>query len=151
MWAAIGAGALVSALVMAFLLTSSRRRGMLLLVSTLLFGLVIIAFALSRNSRLSMFCLMLVGGGMVSITTTINTLLQTLVRDEMRGRVMSMYSLSFLGIPPVGSLLIGSIAGLVGNRLGFNGAQLALAMGGAVIVLVAGYVIVAVPRMRELE
>jgi MFS family permease len=151
MWAAIGAGALISALAMAFFLTSSRKRGKMLLISTLLFGLVIIAFALSRNSALSMFCLMLVGGGMVSITTTINTLLQTLVRDEMRGRVMSMYSLSFLGMPPVGSLLIGSIADLAGNRLGFHGAQLALALGGAVIVLVAGFVIVAVPRIRELE
>lgn len=151
MWASIGVGALISALVMAYVLSNSRSRGKLLVIATLSFGLVVIAFALSRNAKLSMFCLMLVGGGMVSITTTVNTLLQTLVRDEMRGRVMSMYSLSFMGIPPIGSLLIGLIAGLVGDRMGFNGAQLALAMGGAVIVLVASYVIVAVPRLRELE
>lgn len=151
MWAAIGAGALISALMMAFLLTNFRRRGRLLLAATLLFGLVVIAFALSRNPTLSMFCLMLVGGGMVSVTITINTLLQTLVRDEMRGRVMSMYTLTILGIPPIGSLLIGSLAGLIGGWAGFNGAQLALALGGAVIVLFAVFVILAVPRMRELE
>ena len=151
MWASIGAGALLTALVMAFLLTNYRRRGKLLMAATLLFGLVVVAFALSRSARLSMFCLMLVGGGMVSITTTVNTLLQTLVRDEMRGRVMSMYSLSFLGVPPIGSMLIGLMADLIGNRLGFNGAQLALALGGGVIVVFAVFVIVAVPRVRQLE
>jgi MFS family permease len=151
MWAAIGGGALFSALGMAYLLTNSRQRGRLLLGATLLFGVVIIAFALSRNTTLSMFCLMLVGGGMVSVTTTINTLLQTLIRDEMRGRVMSMYSLSFLGMPPIGSLLIGAVADIFGNRMGFHGAQWALALGGIVIVLSASFVILAVPRMRELE
>ncbi len=151
MWASIGAGALVSALIMAFLLTNYRKRGKLLLIANILFGLVVIAFALSRSASISMFCLMLVGGGMVSITTTVNTLLQTLVRDEMRGRVMSMYSLSFIGMPPIGSLLIGSVAGLIGDRMGFHGAQLALAMGGAVIVMFAAFVLVAVPRVRQLE
>jgi MFS family permease len=126
LWAAMGVGALLSALAMA-------------------------AFALSRNFALSCIFLALVGAGMVCITTTINTLLQMLVQDEMRGRVMSMYALAFIGLPPVGGLLIGALADLIGWRWGHHGAQWAMAAGGAVIVLFAIGVTLAVPRVKELE
>ncbi len=151
LWAATGGGALVSALVMAYSLSNSRRRGRWLLVGNLFFGLATIAFALSRRLPLSCLCLMLVGGGMVWITTTVNTLLQMLVRDEMRGRVMSMYALAFLGLPPLGGLLIGAAADLLGARAGLLGVQWALALGGALIAIFAAVVAVAVPRVRELE
>ena len=151
LWASTGAGALVSALVMAYSLSNSRRRGRLLLAGNVFFGLAVIAFALSRNLALSCLCLLLVGGGMVWITTTVNTLLQMLVRDEMRGRVMSMYALAFLGLPPVGGLLIGALAEAIGARGGHHGAQWALALGGGIIASFAVGLIVAVPRLRELE
>jgi MFS family permease len=151
LWASTGAGALVSALVMAYSLSNSRRRGRMLLAGNVFFGLAVIAFALSRNLALSCFCLLLVGGGMVWITTTVNTLLQMLVRDEMRGRVMSMYALAFLGLPPVGGLLIGALADVIGAGWGRHGAQWALAMGGGIIASFAIGLIVAVPRLRELE
>jgi len=151
LWAATGVGALVSALVMAYSLSNSRHRGRLLLIGNIFFGLAVVAFALSRNFALSCFFLALVGGGMVSITTTVNTLLQTLVRDEMRGRVMSMYALAFIGLPPVGSLLIGLLADVIGWRGGHHGAQWALAAGGAVIVLFAIGVTLIVPRVKDLE
>ena len=151
LWAGTGSGAVISAILMAFTLTTSRRRGRLLLIGTGLFGLAVIAFALSRSFTLSFFCLMLVGGGMVSITTTVNTLLQTLVRDAMRGRVMSFYSVAFLGFPPLGSLITGALAGIIGNRFGHHGVQLALGLGGLLIALMAIIVTFAVPRLRELE
>ena len=151
LWAATGAGALTSALLMAYSLSNSSRRGRLLLGGNVFFGLAVVAFALSRNFVLSCLCLALVGGGMVSITTTVNTLLQTLVRDEMRGRVMSMYGLAFIGLPPVGGLLIGLMADVIGWRWGHHGAQWALAAGGAMIVLFAIGVALAVPRVKELE
>jgi MFS family permease len=151
LWAATGAGALLSALLMAYSLSNSSRRGRLLLAGNVFFGLAVVAFALSRNLALSCLCLALVGGGMVSITTTVNTLLQTLVRDEMRGRVMSMYGLAFIGLPPVGGLLIGLMADVIGWRWGHHGAQWALAAGGAMIVLSAIGVALAVPRVKELE
>jgi len=88
---------------------------------------------------------------MVSVTTNTNNLLQTLVRDEMRGRVMSMYSLIFLGLPPLGGLLIGAVAELIGDARGYHGAQLALAMSGVVVLLFAVVVALAVPRLRALE
>jgi MFS family permease len=151
LWAATGVGALISALAMAYSLSNSRRRGRLLLVGNVFFGLAVVAFALSRNLALSCFCLALVGGGMVSITTTVNTLLQMLVQDEMRGRVMSMYALAFVGLPPVGGLLIGTAADLIGRRWGYHGAQWALALGGALIVVFAAAVALIVPRVKELE
>jgi len=151
LWAATGVGALASALVMAYSLSNSRHRGRLLLIGNIFFGLAVVAFALSRDFALSCFCLALVGGGMVCITTTVNTLLQTLVRDEMRGRVMSMYALAFVGLPPVGSLLIGSLSDVIGWRWGRHGAQWALAGGGSMIVLFAIGVMLIVPRVKELE
>jgi len=151
LWAAMGVGALVSALLMAYNLSNSRHRGRLLLAGNVFFGVALIAFALSRNFALSCFSLALVGAGMVSVTTTVNTLLQTLVQDEMRGRVMSMYALAFIGLPPVGGLLIGALADLIGWRSGHHGAQWALATGGAVIALFAIGVMLIVPRVRELE
>jgi MFS family permease len=151
LWAAMGVGALLSALAMAYSLSNSRRRGRLLLAGNIFFGLAVAAFALSRNFALSCLFLALVGAGMVCITTTVNTLLQILVQDEMRGRVMSMYALAFIGLPPVGGLLIGALADLIGWRWGYHGAQWAMAAGGAVIVLFAVGVTLAVPRVKELE
>ncbi|MCI0391238.1 MAG: MFS transporter [Acidobacteria bacterium] len=151
LWAAMGVGALLSALLMAYKLSNSGRRGRLLLFGNVFFGLAVAAFAMSRNFALSCLYLAMVGAGMVSITTTVNTLLQTLVQDEMRGRVMSMYALAFIGLPPVGGLLIGALADLIGWRLGHHGAQWALAAGGSVIVLFAIGVMLVVPRVKELE
>jgi MFS family permease len=151
LWAAMGAGALPSALVMAYSLSNSRRRGRLLLAGNVIFGLALAAFALSRDFALSCFLLALVGAGMVSITTTVNTLLQNLAQDEMRGRVMSMYALAYIGLQPVGGLLIGALADLIGWRWGRHGAQWALAAGGAVIILFAIRVAMVAPRVKELE
>jgi MFS family permease len=151
LWAAMGVGALLSALIMAYSLSNSRRRGRLLLAGNIFFGLAVAGFALSSNFTFSCFFLALVGAGMVSITTTVNTLLQMLVQDEMRGRVMSMYALAFIGLPPVGGLLIGALADLIGWRWGHHGAQWALAIGGVVIVLFAIGVTMIVPRIKELE
>jgi MFS family permease len=148
--AATGAGAVVSALAVAFV-GVRRNRGKFLLGATAAFGAMVIVFALSNSLLLSLACLSLVGGLMVAITTTVNTLLQTLVRDEMRGRVMSMYALAFIGLPPVGSLLVGALADVVGARRGHHGMQLALAAGGAVIVLFVAGLFVTGARLKELD
>jgi MFS family permease len=148
--AATGVGAVLSALSQTFL-SNYRRRGLVLLVGAMTFGAATIAFALSRQYLPSLFFLAALGGAMVSVTTNTNNLLQTLVRDEMRGRVMSMYSLIFLGLPPLGGLLIGAAADWMGTAGGFHGAQWALALSGGVVVVFAAVVTVAVPRLRALE
>jgi MFS family permease len=106
---------------------------------------------MSRSFALSLVCLMMSGAAMVSVTTTTNNLLQTLVTDEMRGRVMSMYTFSFLGLPPLGSLLVGALADLIGPHWNYHGAQIALAVSGAVVLIFAVCVTLAVPRLRALE
>ena len=151
LWVAIGVGALLSALVMAYSLSHSRRRGRLLLAANVFFGLAVTGFALSRDFTHSCLFLALAGAGMVSVTTTEDTLLQILVQDEMRGRVMSMCSLAFAVLQPAGCLLIGALADLIGWRWGYHGAQLALAAGGAVIVLFAIRAMLVAPRVKELE
>src|SRR5262249_4280213 len=130
--AATGVGAVASALLQAFL-GNHRRRGKMLLAGTMLFGAAVTGFALSRSLALSLLCSVMAGVAMVSVTATTNNLLQTLVTDEMRGRVMSMYTFSFLGLPPLGSLLIGALADLIGSRGRYHGAQLALAVSGMVV------------------
>jgi MFS family permease len=148
--AATGVGAVASALAQTYL-SNYQRRGLVLLVGAMAFGVVTIAFALSRQYGPSLVFLAALGGAMVSVTTNTNNLLQTLVRDEMRGRVMSMYSLIFLGLPPLGGLLIGAAADWMGTAGSFHGAQWALALSGGVVVVFAAVVTVAVPRLRALE
>jgi len=65
--------------------------------------------------------------------------------------VMSFYSLTFLGFAPIGSLLLGTSADLVGTRRGFNGTQLALAASGLVIIVFGTYMLLTKPRIRALK
>jgi MFS family permease len=148
--AATGVGALTSAMSQTFL-SNFQRRGLVLLAGAMAFGAATIAFALSRQYAPSLLFLAAIGGAMVSVTANTNNLLQTLVRDQMRGRVMSMYSLIFLGLPPLGGLLIGAAADWIGPAGGFHGAQLALALSGGVVLIFALVVAIAVPRLRALE
>ena len=84
--------------------------GSLLTYSGLVFGAGLIAFALSRNAWLSLLILVPTGFAMMFHLAASNTLLQTIVDEDKRGRVMSLYAMAFLGTAPVGSLLAGGIA-----------------------------------------
>ena len=70
----------------------------------------IIAFTFSRSFYFSGALLVLIGYCMISMIATINSMLQHLAEDYMRGRVMSIYSTAFLGLPPIGCLIAGSLA-----------------------------------------
>jgi MFS family permease len=109
-----GAGALVGALLLAYL-GDFRRKGLFLLGSLLSGGTCITALgAASAGAALPL--LFGTGLSMVCLFALGNTLLQQLVRDEMRGRVMSMWLLSFIGTMPVGSFLSGAAADRFGPR-----------------------------------
>jgi MFS family permease len=85
-------------------------------VATLLLGPGLIAFAYSRSFWLSMVLMLVTGfGTMVQMAGT-NTVLQTIVDEHKRGRVMSLYTMSFLGIAPFGSLLAGGWRGYSAHR-----------------------------------
>lgn len=117
-----GAGALIGALYLASRDTV-RGLGTVIARSAMLFGFTLLVFGVSRNLLLS--CAMLVAGGfgLMLTTASINTVLQTLVGEEMRGRVMSLYTMAFMGMMPIGSLAGGAVA----SRLG---APAAVVLGG---------------------
>ncbi len=77
-------------------------------------GVGLIFFSISRNLVFSMFLLVIVGFGMVAQAAASNTIIQTIVDDDKRGRVMSFFAMSFLGTMPFGSLLAGCLASWIG-------------------------------------
>ncbi len=110
---ASGFGALVGALFLA-----SRRSvlgmGRLIALMSGTFGVGIIAFALSRVFLFSIVMMLVTGFGMMVLTVSSNTILQTIVDDDKRGRVMSFFAVSFMGVAPFGSLFAGSLASRIG-------------------------------------
>ena len=81
------------------------------------FGVSLVLFSLSRNLRLSEVLLVLVGFAMMVEMGSSNTLIQSMVPDRLRGRVMSVYSMMFMGMAPIGSLLAGAAADRFGPQL----------------------------------
>jgi MFS family permease len=107
-----GAGAFLGAITIAWL-THVRRRGLFVVRASAGFYASIIAFTFSRNFYLSGLLLMVAGYCMIISVATINSLLQHLAADHMRGRVMSIYSTAFLGLPPIGCLIAGSLTRVI--------------------------------------
>ena len=138
-----GAGAFMGALLVAYL-GDFRRKGWLVLGGSIAFGVFIANFALSAQLILSLVFLFGVGFSLVVCVATINTLLQKLVTDQMRGRVMSMFILSFLGTMPIGNI----VAGAASNHFG---PQHTLAAGGIIVSVVATGVAIFNKRLRDLH
>lgn len=88
--------------------------GRVIAAAAALFGCGLIAFSLSRSLPLSMALMVFTGAGFVVQLASSNTILQTIVREEMRGRVMAFYAMAFMGTAPFGSLLAGGLASRVG-------------------------------------
>jgi len=106
---ASGVGALASAISLA-LRRTVRGLTTMIQISAALFGLGLICFGLSRFLPLSMFLMLIVGFGMMQGLAASNTVIQTLVPEDKRGRVMSYYTMAFVGMAPFGSLLAGALA-----------------------------------------
>lgn len=138
-----GAGALCGALALAFL-GNFRHKGWSILGGAFFFALCLIGFSLSTDLIVSLVYIFGMGFSIVACVAVINTSLQQLVTDEMRGRVMSMFILSFVGTMPIGSL----IAGAAAQRFG---APHTLATGGIVIAVFIAVVAVSNRRIRELH
>jgi len=110
---AVGVGSLISALSLVIRRTV---RGLLKIIpiGAAVFGLGLVGFGLSRALWLSILLMFVTGYGMMQGVTTSNTILQTLVDEKMRGRVMSYYTMAFVGMAPFGSLLAGALAHAIG-------------------------------------
>lgn len=110
---ASGAGALLAALWLASL-RSIARLGRAMLAASAGFGAALIAFGLSRAAWLSCVFLVGAGFGFMLLMASSNTIIQTIVDEDKRGRVMSFLMLAMLGTAPLGSLAVGAVA----DRLG---------------------------------
>lgn len=110
---AVGAGALIGALYLA-----SRKTviglGQIISFSTITFGIAIIIAAYSRAEWLSILSLFFSGLAMITAIASINTLIQTLADEDKRGRVMSFYAMALMGMNPIGNLLAGTTATIIG-------------------------------------
>jgi len=102
---------------------SPKDLGPVIMRGLVLFGLSLAGLALSASFRLSCGLMGLAGWSAINILAGVNALLQELSSDAFRGRVMSFYSMTFIGLAPVGSFLVGSLA----SRLGVSGTVLAQA------------------------
>ena len=112
----LGAGALVGAFYLASR-KSIRSLPKIMLVSSILFGIGLFVFSLSSNTAVSLGVIFITGFGMIVQFAATNTLLQHIVDEDKRGRVVALYGLSFMGITPLGSLLLGSISPTIGVQL----------------------------------
>lgn len=137
-----GGGAFFGALLVTYL-GDFQRKGWFVLSGAILFGLCIMGFALSNRLMFSLFFLFGLGFAIVVSVALTNTLLQKLVTDEMRGRVMSMFILSFMGTVPIANIAAGSASTHFGP-------QHTLAVGGLVVTVVATSVSIFNKRLREL-
>jgi MFS family permease len=118
------------------------RRGRLLTAGTLAFPLLLAGFSFTRALPASLAVLLAVGAANITINSLANSLVQSWTPDEVRGRVMSIYNLFFMGFMPLGSLLAGAIA----ERAG---APLAVLVGAGGTLACAAAIAIAVPSLRK--
>jgi MFS family permease len=137
----MGVGALISALTLA---ARKSVRGLLRMIpiAAAVFGLGLVGFGLSRVTWLSMIAVMVAGAGMMQGMAGSNTIIQTIVTEDKRGRVMSYYTMAFVGMAPFGSLLAGSMAHAIG-------APWTVILNGSVVLLGAGWFYTRLPALRR--
>jgi MFS family permease len=139
---ATGGGALCGAVYLAHRKTVAGLERVIPLM-TGLFSLGLIGFALSRHEWLSLLLLLVTGFGLMVQMASSNSILQTIVDDDKRGRVMSFYVMGVMGTTPIGSLL----AGIVADRLG---APATLLIGGSCCLAGALLFMRKLPAIREI-
>jgi len=139
---ASGVGALAGALYLA-----GRRSvlglGRVMMTSTIAFGVGLTASSFSHSLWLSLLVLPVVGAGMMITMAATNTIIQTVVQEELRGRVMAFYAMAFLGTAPIGSL----IAGVAADQIG---AQRTILFGGLACIVAGIWFAFRLPLLREL-
>ncbi|MBV8138110.1 MAG: MFS transporter [Deltaproteobacteria bacterium] len=115
--AAQGFGAVVSAIVMNSRSGEARVLRQNLVIGLFLLAAAILVFGVSRWMALSLLAQALIGAGLINHMVTTNTMLQMFVADQLRGRVMSIYTLSFIGTAPLGSLGVGFVGEHLSPRI----------------------------------
>lgn len=137
-----GMGAVTGAIYLATR-KSVKGLGSIIPIATGLFGAGLIALSLSRVFWLSLPLMLLTGFGMMIQMASNNTILQTIVDDDKRGRVMSLFTMSFFGMAPFGNLMAGGLA----NRIGAPGTLLFI----GIICIIASLVFTSKVSMLKSE
>jgi len=117
--------------------------GRVMMYATVTFGSALIAFSLTRTLWLALLVLPIVGAGFMVQLAATNTVLQTLVDDKLRGRVMAFYTMAFFGTAPIGSLL----AGVAADRIG---SQWTIGIGGVVSLAAGLWLASRLPALRAI-
>jgi len=138
-----GLGALTSALVIASL-SYRKFKGKLMTIGSFIFPIFIVLFSLTRSTTFSLLTLLGVGAFNIVVNNLANSLVQTMTPDELRGRVMAIYMLTFFGFGPIGSLLAGAAATAIG-------VPLTVALGACGMLACAVAIVAAVPSLRRLQ
>jgi len=138
---AMGVGALISALSLA---ARKSVRGLIRIIpiAAMVFGLGLIGFGLSRHVWLSLVTVLVAGMGMMQGMAASNTVIQTIVSEDKRGRVMSYYTMAFVGMAPFGSLLAGAMASAIG-------APMTVIVNGAAVIVGAAWFFTQFPALRR--
>jgi len=139
--AGAGIGAVISALTLAAQGRIQRRINFIV-VSAALFSLALILMSQTKSFWLAFSLLIVLGATMVGALSLTNSTLQVTTPPEFRGRIMSMYNLSVIGLSPLGSLLAGAIAEALGVRF-------ALTLGGTVCLAYFLILLLFLPRLRR--
>ncbi len=147
-----GAGALFGAVQLAAR-KSVLGLGRLIGISVGVFGLAILCFAFSRQLWISLLIIPFAGWGMITAFASSNTIIQTLVDDDKRGRVMSLFGLAFLGMAPFGSKLAGFVAARLtpagGSDVMLSGASRTLLIASAVVLAGTLVYLAQLPAVRR--
>jgi MFS family permease len=139
---ATGVGALLSAVTLA-MRRSIVGLGRLISILAFTFGAALVAFGLAGARWLSFPLMLIIGFSMMGLMASCNTIMQTIVEEDKRGRVMSFYTLSFTGVMPFGSLIFGSVAARIG-------APVTVMCGGILCLAAAIWFRVRLPEIRRI-
>ncbi len=139
---AVGVGALTGALLVANISSKLRRRSLFMNWGMVILICGLVGFSLSTNLILSMIALAFAGGSLVTVNTTLNTILQSSVPDNLRGRVLSIWTLCSVGFMPLGNLQSGVIAQVWGAP-----ASILLNMG--LFALFTALIYLLIPKSRQ--
>ena len=139
--AAVGMGALAGAVQLAMRRTVLGL-GRTIVITAAIFGITLALFASSRVLWLSLPLLVMVGYSMMTQTAATNTILQTILEERMRGRVMAFYTMAVMGTAPFGALIAGALAARIG-------APWTIAGGGVLCAIAAGWFALQLPALRR--
>jgi MFS family permease len=141
MYAAAAFGGIIGALITA--VVGSHRRGVVWFASAVVQSLGFVLFGLVHVYAVSLALLVVTGAAILSFAGSSNVMIQTLSPDDMRGRAISVFSMIMLGVVPAGSLLLGSLASIVGLPY-------AIVAGGAISLIVALWIYASDPQVRRI-